>query len=82
MHAQLQTNGKVVYAMDALFGLPRKKAAGQSYREPLHGNLCFHDQSAVDEFVAQSKQSKPVKNVILYLYCVIVAIHYYIISGM
>ena len=24
-------NGKIVYSMDALFGLPRKKAAGQSH---------------------------------------------------
>lgn len=75
MLAPLQTHGKTAYAMDALFGLPRKKAAGQSYREPLHGKLCFHDQLAVDEFVAQSKQSKRVKNVIanqlFNLWCVI-----------
>ncbi len=38
--------------MDALFGLPRKKAAGKSYREPLHGHLFFGDQACVDEHVA------------------------------
>ena len=27
--------GKLVIAMDALFGLPRKKSAGTSYRDPL-----------------------------------------------
>ena len=31
-----QDSGKVVYALDALFGLPRKKFAGISHREPLH----------------------------------------------
>lgn len=38
--------------MDALFGLPRKKAAGKSHRNPLHGSIFFGDQSSVDEFVA------------------------------
>ena len=55
--------GKAIYAMDALFGLPRKKVAGHSYREPLHGNLWFGDQLEVDGFVAQSQQSKRIKNV-------------------
>ena len=44
----------MVYAIDALFGLPRKKAAGVSHREPLHGHLFFLDQSAIDEYVATS----------------------------
>lgn len=44
--------------MDALFGLPRKKMAGVSYREPLHGDLLFCDQSQVDQFVADSETSK------------------------
>ena len=47
--------------MDALFGLPRKKAAGQSVREPIHGHLLFGDQASADEFVsvsAPAKQSK------------------------
>ena len=35
----------------ALFGLPRKKSAGLSYRPPLHGDIFFADQSSVDEFV-------------------------------
>ena len=33
-------------------GLPRKKAAGKSFRDPLHGSLFFGDQCAVDEHVA------------------------------
>ena len=41
-----------LYSMDALFGLLRKKAAGKSFRDPLHGSLCFGDQCAVDEYVA------------------------------
>ena len=40
--------------MDALFGLPRKKAAGKSYREALHGHLFFGPQSLVDDFVSSS----------------------------
>ena len=50
----------MILSMDALFGLPRKKSAGKSYREPLHGHLFFRNQSAVDEFVASasSKQQK------------------------
>lgn len=38
--------------MDALFGLPRKKSAGSSTRDPLHGSLFFSDQMAVDEHVS------------------------------
>ena len=41
---QIQTGGKGVYAMDALFGLPRKKSAGESYRSSLHGELFFIEQ--------------------------------------
>ena len=39
--------------MDALFGLPpRKKSAGSSVRDPLHGDVFFGDQVAVDEHVS------------------------------
>ena len=48
----------MVYAIDALFGLPRKKAAGISYREPLLGNVYFGNQSAVDQFVNESGKAK------------------------
>ena len=41
-------------AMDAVFGLPRKKSAGVSYRGPLHEELFFCSQSPVDEFVNES----------------------------
>ena len=50
--------------MDALYGPPRKKAAGVSYREPLHGDLFFNNQSAVDQFVVEnSEQSTSMPNV-------------------
>lgn len=52
-----------MYAMDALFGLPRKKSAGVSYRDPLHDNLFFYSQSDIDQFVADSKHSKSSSNV-------------------
>ncbi len=44
--------------MDALFGLPRKKSAGISHRDPLHGTLFFGDQAAVDEYVAAYKMPR------------------------
>ena len=44
--------------MDALLGLPRKKAAGVSHRDSLHGDLLFGDQTAVDEHVASYEMPK------------------------
>jgi len=44
--------------MDALFGLPRKKAAGESLRLPLHGHLFFEDQGLVDEYVGKPTKMK------------------------
>ena len=44
--------------MGAFFGLPRKKAAGQSFREPIHGHLFFGNQTLVDEFVSVSAPVK------------------------
>ena len=37
--------------MDALFGLPRKKAG--RFELPLHGDIFFCDQNEVNEFVYQ-----------------------------
>ena len=54
----IQGKGKKILAMDALFGLPRKKSAGVSYRGPLHGELFFSPQSEVDEFVADSENTR------------------------
>ena len=63
----------MIYALDGLFGLPRKKAAGHSHREPLHGSLWFCNQFEVDEFVGQSQQNKAIKK------CNVVYIHYLMI---
>ena len=49
--------------MDALFGLPRKKSAGVSNREPLLRNLYFYNQCAVDQFVKESGKAKSQYNV-------------------
>ena len=38
--------------MDALFGLPRKKSAGVSHRDPLLKDVFFYDQLEVDRFVS------------------------------
>lgn len=50
----IQNEGSKIYSLDALFGLPRKKSAGHSFRPPLHGHLCFIDQAEVDEYVANN----------------------------
>ena len=63
MHPVYQDSGKVVYALDALFGLPRKRSAGFSYRESLHGSLYFLEQSSIDEFVSKRPHSKQVVQV-------------------
>lgn len=47
-----------MYAMDAVFGLPRKVSAGMSHRDPLHGELLFCEQSIVDQFVHEYNCSK------------------------
>ena len=54
-------SGTLVLSFDTLFGLLRKKSAGISHRNSLHGNLLFGVQKAVDEHVlldATSKSSK------------------------
>lgn len=53
-----QNKGKIVLAMDALFGLPRKKSAGLSYRHPLYRDLHFLDQEVVDQYVSDYPKSK------------------------
>lgn len=55
IHA-LQVAGKLIYAMDALFGLPRKKLAGVSHRGPLHKDLFFYEQLPVDQFVMENSK--------------------------
>ena len=47
-----------MYALDALFGLPRKRAAGVSHRPALHENLFFCNQESVDEFVTEENDMK------------------------
>lgn len=48
----------MVLSMDALFGLPRKKSAGISYRDAIHGHYFFNEQAMVDEFVASAPVRK------------------------
>ena len=59
----LQESGKLILSFDGLFGLPRKTAAGSSYRKPLHGNLMFCEQSEVDLFVSAYPEPKKVTTV-------------------
>ena len=67
-----KSEGKLVIAMDALFGLPQKKSAGTSYRDPLFEHLFFHDQFIVDEFVAENDSNKSPHNVRINCACTIV----------
>jgi hypothetical protein len=59
----IQQQETVVYSMDGLFGLPRKKSAGTSYRKSLHGHLYFKDQGDVDQFVREAQRGKQIANV-------------------
>ena len=47
-----------MFSLDALFGLPRKKSAGTSVRQPVHGTIFFCEQEGVDEYVAHSQTIK------------------------
>ncbi len=50
-NSNLQEKGTVIVSMDALFGLPRKKAAGSSHKAPLNQGMYFLSQQDVDDFV-------------------------------
>lgn len=57
MHAHIhcmQKSGSMIMSMDGLFGLPRKKSAGSSFRDAIHGHLFFGEQAVVDEYVASA----------------------------
>ena len=56
----IQEEGVLFESIDALFGLPRKRSAGVSARDPLHGDRLFYKQEDVDHFVA-SQSSASVK---------------------
>lgn len=66
--------GTLVLSMDALFGLPRKKSAGISYRESLHGDLFFGSQASVDEFVSSST-NEPKTPKVFYLQVIVLTIY-------
>ena len=51
----VKESGAMILSLDALFDLPRKKAAGKSHRDALHGDLFFGNQSSVDEHVAMCR---------------------------
>ena len=59
----------MIVSMDAIFGLPRKKAAGGSVRQPLHGDLFFEDQSQIDEYVNNAARAKSVSKVCHTIVC-------------
>ena len=72
-HLHLQERGSVMISMDALFGLPRKKSAGQSHRDPLHGHIFFKDQPSVDEHVASSSRRNAYDKVLYKMLCCMLA---------
>lgn len=60
--------------MDALFGLPRKKEAGKSYRDPLYKQTYFVEQIDIDKYVedmnADSMPSVSLSSLLLPLKCI------------
>ncbi len=58
----------LIESFDALFGLPRKKSAGSSVREPLHGENIFNNQKEVDHFIDNYVRQKSFQKVCTY-YC-------------
>lgn len=54
----MQGRGKIIYSMDALFGLPRKKSTGLSYRDPVNGRPLFYNQVTIDEYVSTYRTTK------------------------
>ena len=71
-----------MYAMDGLFGLPRKKSAGTSYRKALHGHLYFHNQIDVDQFVIEAQRGKQIASVSIDSLVYIAATDKCIITGL
>ena len=55
--------GVLIESFDALFGLPRKKSAGSSVREPLHGQNIFNKQSDVDDFIDNYPRKQSIEKV-------------------
>ena len=53
----MKDGGIKIISLDALFGLPRRKLAGKSYRDALHGHLWFADQEKVDIFVETAQKT-------------------------
>lgn len=67
----------LVYAMDGLFGLPRKRSAGTSHQNALHDHLYFHNQIDVDRFVREAQRGKKfanVSNILCFVLCVCVCV--------
>lgn len=55
------------YSIDGNFGLCRKKSSGKSVRPPLHDDLMFMKQEAVDEYVrCYGKIEAQIKKVLVY----------------
>ena len=68
----LSLEGKKIISIDALFGLPRRKNAGRTHREPIQGHLWFLDQKSVDDFVDTSSTKSVIKSDdvgFIYLFC-------------
>ena len=55
-------DGKCFISADACFGLPRKKASGYSYRQPLSTGMYFYDQKDVDQFMSVYPKVKNVSS--------------------
>ncbi|XP_023192885.1 uncharacterized protein LOC111609322 isoform X1 [Xiphophorus maculatus] len=61
--ACIKTDGTVIVALDANFGLVRKKSSGSSITEPLQGNRMFVRDEDVEEYVGSNPDNcQPTEN--------------------
>ena len=58
MYVVFRMEAKLFYPWMLYFGLPRKKSAGVSHRDPLLKDVFFYDQLEVDRFVSENECGK------------------------
>ena len=60
--------GTHIISMDAIFGLCRKKSAGESHRSPLLSGVFFEEQEGVDQFVENYDSSDKIMDKVCDMY--------------
>jgi len=73
----LQDGGSLIVSIDAIFGLCRKKSAGNSVRGPLSGTAVFESQHEVNSFVDLQGHSEHSQSGVCITYVHIISILFY-----